>query len=41
MSKAIEDCMAALTIKPDSAIAYFRLGAAQFGLDNYDDATAR
>ena len=37
---AIDDCNAALALKPELAMGHFRLGAAQFGLELYDDATA-
>lgn len=35
---SIEDCNAALALRPDLAMAYLRLGAAQFELERYDDA---
>lgn len=38
MHKAIDDCMAALEIRKSHGMAYFRLGAAQYGLDLYDEA---
>ena len=37
---AIDDCNAALALKPELAMGHFRLGAAQFGLELYDEATA-
>ena len=39
LEAATQDCNAALEIKPDLAIAHFRLGAAKFGLECFDDAT--
>jgi hypothetical protein len=35
---SIEDCHAALELRPELAIAYFRLGSAQFELEQYDEA---
>jgi hypothetical protein len=37
---AVIDCTAALALKPELAIAHFRLGAAQFGLDQFDLASS-
>lgn len=37
--KAVTDCSAALELKPELAIAHFRLGAAQFSLDQFDLAS--
>ena len=34
------DCTAALAMKPELAVAHFRLGAAQFSLDQFDLASA-
>ena len=34
------DCTAALALKPELAVAHFRLGAAQFSLDQFDLASA-
>ena len=36
---AVLDCTAALALKSELAIAHFRLGAAQFGLDQFDLAS--
>ena len=38
-NKAVTDCSAALELKPELAIAHFRLGAAQFSLDQFDLAS--
>jgi len=35
---SIDDCMAALALRPDLAMGYLRLGAAQFELERYDEA---
>jgi hypothetical protein len=35
---AISDCFEALGMNPDLAIAHFRIGAAYFGLESFDDA---
>ena len=37
---AVADCTLALQLKPELAIAHFRLGAAQFGLDQFDLASS-
>lgn len=40
ISKTMDDCEEALKLKPDYAMAYFRLGAALFAQDQYDEASA-
>ena len=37
---AVTDCTAALVLKPELAIAHFRLGASQFSLDQFDLASS-
>lgn len=37
---SIADCLAALELRPELAIAYLRLGSAQFELEHYDEALA-
>lgn len=36
---AIKDCKQALSLKPELALGFFRMGSAQFELAQYDDAT--
>jgi KH domain/Tetratricopeptide repeat len=39
-NKAVEDCTTALLLKPELALAHYRLGAAHFGLDQFDLASS-